>query len=118
MIVSMLQMTIEDLYGHWKSKDGFTNNTHLKTEDLPDGLFSFFSRSRKWPLCYKSTIVAPILSDNNKVIYGYLCVDSPDNRGFNKKRDIRIVQDLALFMAPTIRLVSEKHLKAKNDGNN
>ena len=94
------------------------NNTHLKSEDLPEGIFSYFSRNKKWPLSYKSTIVVPILSDDNKVIYGYLCVDSPSNRGFNSKRDIRIVQDLALFMAPTIRLVSEKHLKSKHDGNN
>lgn len=94
------------------------NNTHLKSDDLPDGLLSVFSRNRKWPLCYKSTIVVPILSENNKVIYGYLCVDSPNNKGFNKKRDVRLIQDLALFIAPAIRLVSEKHLKSKGDGEN
>jgi transcriptional regulator with GAF, ATPase, and Fis domain len=92
------------------------NNTHLKSEVLPDNLLSFFSRNKKWPLCYKSTIVVPILSDDNKTIYGYLCVDSPKNRGFNKKYDIRLVQDLALFIAPTIRYVSEKHLKTDQDG--
>ncbi len=94
------------------------NNTHLNSEELPDGIFSYFSRNKKWPLSYKSTIVAPVLSDDNKVIYGYLCVDSPQNSGFNKKRDIRLVQDLALFLAPTIRLVSERHLTSKQNGNN
>lgn len=109
----------------WKDVFFFSNylpqkhqyiNTHLKSEDLPDNLCSFCSRNKKWPLCYKSTIVVPVLSDNNKIIYGYLCVDSPKNRGFNKKCDIRLIQDLALFMAPTIRLVSERHLKSKTDG--
>ena len=92
------------------------NNTHLKSEVLPDSLFSFWSRNKKWPLSYKSTVVVPILSDSNKNIYGFLCVDSPKNSGFNKMYDIRLVQDIALFLAPTISLVSETHLKQYKNG--
>ncbi len=86
-------------------------NTHLDTKSLPSNFLLFFMRNWKWPLCYKSTIVVPILSDDNKDIYGYVCVDSPKNKGFNRKNDIRLMQNIALFMAPTIRLVSERHLK-------
>ena len=94
------------------------NNTHLNSDNLSDGFLSFFSRNKKWSLSYKSTIVVPVLSDDNKILFGYLCVDSPKIRGFNKKRDIRLVQDLALFMSPTIRLVSERHLTSKQNGSN
>lgn len=93
-------------------------NTHLDSRKLPDYPLSHFSRNKKWPLCYKSTIVVPILSDGNKDIYGYLCVDSPHNRGFNKKHDICLMQDLALFLAPTIRLVCERHLKTYHNDEN
>lgn len=86
-------------------------NTHLDAKLLPNSFLLFFIRNRKWPLCYKSTIVVPILSDNNKDIYGYICVDSSKNKGFNRKKDIRLMQNIALFLAPTIRLVSERHLK-------
>lgn len=86
-------------------------NTHLDTKSLPRNFLLFFMRNWKWSLCYKSTIVVPILSDDNKDIYGYVCVDSPKNKGFNRKNDIRLIQNIALFLAPTIRLVSERHLK-------
>ena len=86
----------------------YYENTHLDKKLIPR---SYLFRNWRWPLCYKSTIVVPILSDDNKDIYGYVCVDSPKNKGFNKKNDIRLIQNIALFIAPTIRLVSERHLK-------
>lgn len=90
-------------------------NTHLDTKLLPNNFLLFFTRNRKWSLCYKSTIVVPILSDNNRDIYGYICVDSAKNKGFNRKKDIRLMQNIALFLAPTIRLVSERHLKTRRE---
>ena len=86
------------------------NNTHLDSSELPDGMLSFWGRDRKWPLPYKSTIVAPILSDDSKDIYGYLCVDSAVNKGFNYSYDIKIVQDIALFLSPVVRTICESHL--------
>lgn len=86
------------------------NNTHLDSSKLPDGMFSFLGRDRKWPLPYKSTIVAPILSDDSKDVYGYLCVDCTTNKGFNPIHDIKIVQDIALFLSPVVRIICESHL--------
>jgi len=86
------------------------NNTHLVIDESFNGLFAFYHRYKKWPLPYKSTIIAPILSDDNKTIYGYLCVDSPKNNGFNKERDIKIMQQIALFLSPIVRTVFEQHL--------
>lgn len=92
------------------------NNTHLDSSMLPDGIFSFWGRNRKWPLPYKSTIVAPILSDDSKDVYGYLCVDSTKNKGFNPIHDIKIVQDIALFLSPVVRTICLSHL-INNDNN-
>lgn len=84
-------------------------NTHL-VEKLPDNWYSFYYRYKQWPLPYKSTIVTPILSDDNKTIYGFLCVDSDKIKGFNYDHDIKMVQDIALILSPIIRIISEKHL--------
>ncbi len=86
------------------------NNSHLDKSIIPDELFSWISRNNKWPLPYKSTIVVPIISGANKNIYGYLCVDSPKNNGFNLISDVKIVQDIALDLSQTIKTISEKHL--------
>lgn len=86
------------------------NNSHLDKSEVPDEWNSWFSRNKKWPLQYKSTIVVPIISGNNKNIYGYLCADSAKNRGFNKDYDVRLVQDLALDLSQTIKIVSDNHL--------
>jgi len=92
-------------------------NTHLDSSMLPDGMLSLWSRNKKWPLPYKSTIVAPILSDDTKDVYGYLCVDSAVNKGFNANHDVKIVQDIALFLSPVIRIISQKHLIKKDNDN-
>lgn len=92
-------------------------NTHLDSSTLPDGMLSGWSRNRKWSLPYKSTIVAPILSDDTKDVYGYLCVDTAINKGFNPNHDIKIVQDIALFLSPVIRIISQNHLINKGNDN-
>ena len=89
------------------------NNSHLDLDRNslpPDEWYSGFARNRKWPLPYKSTIVVPIISDDKKNIYGYLCVDSEKNQGFKKEYDVNILQNIALIISQTIKIVSEKHL--------
>lgn len=86
------------------------NNSHLDKEGLPDEWYSWFSRNRKWPLSYKSTIVVPIISDGKKNIYGYLCVDSEKNNEFKKEYDVKLLQNIALIISQTIKNISEKQL--------
>lgn len=86
------------------------NNSHLDRSVIPDEWYSWFSRNKKWPLPYKSTIVVPIIYGGNKNIYGYLCVDSVNNRGFDQINDVKIVQDIALDLSLTIKTISERHL--------
>ena len=90
-------------------------NTHLDSTSLPDNWYSLISRNKEWPLPYKSTIVVPIVSDDQKNIYGYLCIDSPANKGFNNDHDVKLLQDVALYLSPIIRIISENHLRLKKD---
>ena len=48
----------------------------------------------KWPLPYKSTIVAPIYSDSEEVL-GFLCVDSSEIDAFRKEYDIELITGVA-----------------------
>lgn len=87
------------------------SNTHLDTSKISDNRFSFLTRSWNWPLPYKSTIVVPIISNVDGALYGFLCIDSPKNKGFDEKRDVDILQNVALFLGATIKLISEQSLK-------
>lgn len=87
------------------------SNTHLKNIDLPSGFFAYYRRRKKWPLPYKSTIVVPFLSCDGKMLDGFLCIDSPESNGFIEKRDVAILQQIALFMREIITFVCQKHLK-------
>lgn len=87
------------------------NNSHLHDIDLPSGLWSYYVRRKEWPLPYRSTIVVPFVSPNNKkIVDGFLCIDSPSSNGFNKERDVAILQQIALFMRDLISYICIKHL--------
>lgn len=83
-------------------------NTHLNIE-LTSSFFGYFKRLKLWPLPYQSTIVVPILTPDGK-ISAFLCIDSPKAKGFNKKQDVPIVQEIALFLTDLISHVCIKHL--------
>lgn len=90
-------------------------NTHLKDIRLSSNFLSYYKRRKLWPLPYKSTIVVPFLSPDNKCISGFLCIDSPKSNGFIKERDIAIMQQIALFMRDIIYHVCNEHLKKKEN---
>lgn len=64
-------------------------------------------RLKHWPLKYRSTLVVPIvplLSDdqNQKAVRGFLCLDSPRMRCFNKEVDTEILKGVADGLYSTI----------------
>lgn len=85
-------------------------NTHLIGE-LPSSILTYYKRRKMWPLPYKSTIVVPILYPDNMGASAFLCIDSPNSKGFDKKRDVVILQQIALFMSEIICFVCKEHLK-------
>ena len=82
---------------------------------MSSNFLSYYKRRKLWPLPYKSTIVVPFLSPDNKCISGFLCIDSPKSNGFIKERDIAIMQQIALFMRDIIYHVCNEHLKKKEN---
>lgn len=88
-------------------------NTHLTDINLPSNCFSYFKRRKLWPLPYRSTIVVPFLTPDNKRINGFLCIDSPSSNGFIKERDVVIMQQIALFMRDIICYVCNNHLSKR-----
>lgn len=86
-------------------------NTHLDTSNLQSGFLWRFMRRKQWPLPYQSTIVVPFLSPDNKQLEGFLCIDSSVPKGFNKSRDVAILQQIALFMRELMCYVCSNHLK-------
>lgn len=87
------------------------NNTHLKEINIPPSIFAYFQRKKKWPLPYKSTIVVPLLKENN--LNGFLCIDSPDSKCFIKGKDVAIVQQIALILQDLINFICVNHLQIK-----
>ena len=76
-------------------------------KDVPTPFLRSFIRDRQWPLPYKSTIVAPIVSQNHKDIHndtlvGFLCIDSPARGAFNRRYDVDMVKSLAIALYPMI----------------
>ena len=87
-------------------------NTHLSASDHQSVFLQRFRRRKQWPLPYKSTIVVPFISSDNKQVDGFLCIDSPFYKVFNKSRDVAILQQIALFMRELMYYVCSNHLNA------
>ncbi len=86
------------------------NNTHLDSDKLSTGFWSYLNRNKKWPLPYKSAIVVPFISPDVQHLDGFLCIDSPALNGFEKNRDVVIMQEIALFMRELICFTCTNHL--------
>lgn len=86
-------------------------NTHLDASNLQSGFLRRFKRRKQWTLPYQSTIVVPFLSPDNKQVEGFLCIDCSAPKGFNKSRDVVILQQIALFMRELMCYVCSNHLK-------
>ena len=86
-------------------------NTHLDTSNLQSGFLWRLKRRKQWTLPYQSTIVVPFLSPDNKQVEGFLCIDSSVPKGFDKSRDVVILQQIALFMRDLMCYVCNNHLK-------
>lgn len=87
-------------------------NTHLDVSGLHPGFLPRFRRRKQWPLPYKSTIVVPFISSDSKQVDGFLCIDSPFYKGFDKSRDVEILQQIALLMRELMCYVCSNHLNA------
>lgn len=86
-------------------------NTHLDASNLHSGFMWRYKRRKQWTLPYQSTIVVPFLSPDNKQVEGFLCIDSSSPKGFDKSRDVAILQQIALFMRELMCYVCSNHLK-------
>lgn len=84
-------------------------NSRLKDWTCPKMPFlpKSFVRGIKWPLPYRSTIVVPIWrldSDfhTKENLRGFLCIDSPKTKAFNKSVDVEILRGFSDKIAPII----------------
>ena len=87
---------------------GYKNSSMELYGFLPDihvPVLADVVRSVRWPLPYKSTIVAPIGNTigNDYNISGYLCVDSRSSGVFSQRYDVDIVIGIAQCMHRAIR---------------
>jgi hypothetical protein len=71
------------------------NNNWLTKTKIPftENIF----RRLSWPLKYRSTMVVPIVpiladDQNQKSIRGFLCIDSPREKSFNKQIDVSVLK--------------------------
>jgi len=78
-------------------------NTRIQNTWVPKQKFIFlenFMRRKYWPLKYRSTLVVPIVpiladQQNKNAIRGFLCIDSPQERLFNKDIDVCILKGIS-----------------------
>lgn len=70
---------------------------------LPGRIGEKLARRLRWPLPYKSTIVAPIKdsgTEDHPRYVGYLCLDSKERKVFEEETHPEIVQALAVGLYP------------------
>jgi len=98
--------------------EDFYLNTRLDSSKYPPKckipIIKEILRCYKWHLPYRSTITVPItLFSNRRInegkIAGYLCVDSPRMRAFDKTHDTQILRGIADGIYSSIRKINEIH---------
>lgn len=100
----------------------FYRNSHFSQEmkDKYYGFGGWYYRISKWELPYKSAMVVPLLTideKNNRSIEGFLSIDSPKLWSFSKKYDLPIVLKFANAIAPVIAKYNRSNLLNKTAKN-
>ncbi len=92
----------------------YYRNSHFSVEMQPRyyGTFGWIYRMIMWELPYKSTLVVPLVSvqDKKRQIEGFLSIDSPKLWSFSKSYDLPMVLHLAGMIAPLVSKYNQSNL--------
>lgn len=111
---------IKDIYyiNNFLPFSAYYRNSHFSKErsEAYYRTFGWISRIATWELPYKSTLVVPLISFDQKggrQVEGFLSIDSPKLWSFSKSYDLPIVIHFAGIIAPLVAKYNQSNLLDK-----